>query len=168
MYNEMFDNLCKKYNDLILKKEYEELLKVIPDLGTFNDYKKEQEKIINKTNNSGNTDFKNALIDYNEILKDDFIIKIYLFNYKVVNDNMLDDWYRVKEISYKNIYEYNSIIINKKSNNYISGLYSKKLLNAEDAKSQYNELINWFINTNIEDLLLDVKNQVDTILCGEK
>ena len=121
MLNEIFENLCQKYNDsneVLLEREYNKLLKEIPNLGTLDNYKIEQKKLIDTmANKIDKSTFNDTLINHDEIKKENYCIDIYLFNYKIVDDNMLDENYIVKELTYKDIYEYNSIITNKETNN---------------------------------------------------
>ena len=111
---------------------------------------------------------KSTIINHDEIKKENYCIYIYLFNYKIADDNMLDENYIVKELTYKDIYEYNSIITNKETNNYISGIYSGRILKEEDANNIYYKLKKWFTDTDIKDIFLDIENRINGILNEEK
>lgn len=172
MLNEIFENLCQKYNDsneVLLEREYNELLKEIPNLGTLDNYKIEQKELIDTmANKIDKSTFNDTIINHDEIKKENYCIYIYLFNYKIADDNMLDENYIVKELTYKDIYEYNSIITNKETNNYISGIYSGRILKEEDANNIYDKLKKWFTDTDIKAIFLDIENRINGILNEEK
>lgn len=172
MINEMFENLCRKFNDLseiLLKKEYDQLLTEIPNLGSFENYKKEQQESLNKKANKIDKSILNDnLISKEEILKDNYTINMYLLSFRVVDENMLDDEYKVKDLTYINIYEYNTIITNKLTNDYVSGIYYKQLYNQEDAQKEYDVLKKWFYDTSIEDILNDAESRINALLDEKK
>lgn len=172
MINEMFENLCRKFNDLseiLLKKEYDQLLTEIPNLGSFENYKKEQQESLNKKANKIDKSILNDnLISKEEILKDNYTINMYLLSFRVVDENMLDDEYKVKDLTYINIYEYNIIITNKLTNDYVSGIYYKQLYNQEDAQKEYDVLKKWFYDTSIEDILNDAESRINALLDEKK
>lgn len=168
MLNEMFENLCRKSNDLkeiLQKKEYEQLIKEIPNLGSFDDYKKEQNNLFHKSTSSIDKNITNdILINTEEIIKDNYKIDIYLFKFKIIDENLLDKEYKVKNLKYINVYEYNTIITNKLNNDYVNGIFCKQLYNKKDAINEYENLKKWMYNTSMEEIIKDAEKRISVLL----
>ena len=112
MTNVEFKNIYNLVEKLQLKnyeKEYQRLLALDNEIGSFEDYVIKSKKSKDNLNTNDNC-HKNAIIINDVIKKENISINLYLINFKHIEQPELDENYKPLPLREKNIYEYGTVI----------------------------------------------------------
>lgn len=110
------NNKFKKIYELVEKlqlknyeKEYQRLLALDNEIGSFEDYVVKSKKSKDNLNTNDNR-HKNAIIINDVIKKKNISINLYLINFKHISPPALDEEYKPLPLKEKTIYEYGAVI----------------------------------------------------------
>lgn len=112
MTNVEFKNIYNLVEKLQLKnyeKEYQRLLALDNEIGSFEDYVVKSKKNNDNLNPNDNR-HNNAIIINDVIKKENISINLYLINFKHIEQPELDENYKPLPLKEKNIYEYGTVI----------------------------------------------------------
>lgn len=133
--------LMEELQDKKYKEQYNKLLEVNKNIGSFEDFvKRENEVYENIEVNQEKLD--DVFIERNSIKKENITIEIYLIHYNHIDPVQLDENYRPLPLNEKEVFEYGSVItFNIKDGQYsINGLFSGIEKDKINATIKYNDL----------------------------
>ncbi len=133
--------LMEELQDKKYKEQYNKLLEVNKNIGSFEDFvKRENEVYENIEVNQEKLD--DVFLERNSIKKENITIEIYLIHYNHIDPVQLDENYRPLPLNEKEVFEYGSVItFNIKDGQYsINGLFSGIEKDKINATIKYNDL----------------------------
>lgn len=133
--------LMEELQDKKYKEQYNKLLEVNKNIGSFEDFvKRENEVYENIEVNQEKLD--DVFLERNSIKKENITIDIYLIHYNHIDPVQLDENYRPLPLNEKEVFEYGSVItFNIKDGQYsINGLFSGIEKDKINATIKYNDL----------------------------
>lgn len=133
--------LMEELQDKKYKEQYNKLLEVNKNIGSFEDFvKRENEMYENIEVNQEKLD--DVFLERNSIKKENITIDIYLIHYNHIDSVQLDENYRPLPLNEKEVFEYGSVItFNIKDGQYsINGLFSGVEKDKINATIKYNDL----------------------------
>ena len=134
-------NLMEELQEKRYKEQYDKLLEIDKNIGTFEDFVKEENAIYDKVEVKQDK-LANVFLERNTIKKDNICIELYLIHYNHVDPVQLDENYKPLPLNEREIFEYGSVITfnieNKQYN--INGLFSGIEKDKINAMIKYNDL----------------------------
>lgn len=133
--------LMEELQDKKYKEQYNKLLDVNKNIGSFEDFVKRENEVYENIE-VNQEKLNDVFLERNSIKKENMIIDIYLIHYNHIDPVQLDDNYRPLPLNEKEVFEYGSVItFNIKDGQYsINGLFSGIEKDKINATIKYNDL----------------------------
>ncbi len=154
--------LSKELQQKYYKQDYDRLLQIDNNIGTFDEYVEHENKKQKNISSDINKNSNDAYISKDIIQKDKITFRLYLIHYIHSDPTMLDENYHVLSLTEKEIFEYGATVsLTNDSGSYdISGVFGGIEDNKEDAILKYNALKNMIEKKSVMELLEKMEKSI--------
>lgn len=154
--------LSKELQQKYYKQDYDRLLQIDNNIGTFDEYVEHENKKQKNISSDINKNSNDAYISKDIIQKDNIMFGLYLIHYIHSNPTMLDENYHVFPLTEKEIFEYGATasLTNDSGSYDISGVFGGIEGNKKDAILKYNALKNMIEKKSVMELLEEIEKSI--------